>query len=86
MSIFTSWLSQDIQTSHLKLCRRGQCLSLELYHSALVTLLVTSENIFSASHFIGAKTQSFQLITWLVLVNKIKRPNYITNNLNITCK
>jgi len=49
--------------------------------------LFISETIFPANHLTGAKTQSPQPNTWLVLVNKIKQqPNYNTNNLNDTDK
>jgi len=39
--------------------------------------------IFPSNHLFGAKIQSPQAITWLVLVNKIKQKvNYNINNLN----
>jgi len=41
------------------------------------------EMIYPANILTGTRTQCFQPITWLVLVNKMKQqPNYNTNNLN----
>ena len=55
------------------------------FNIPLDIIQVILETIFPANHLTGAKTQSFQQITWLVLVNKIKQqPNYNTNNLNDT--
>jgi len=36
--------------------------------------------IFTASQLTGAIIQSFQPVTWLMLINKLKHPNYNTTN------